>query len=103
VIEKFLGFYKRQINEPLDMLFKYREPLREILKVTLRSGEIFAVQYGYSDLVTPWKEYDKNRILDRTKISGVVLLSGNITEKPAPSPCHWILSQAKVIIPTKRP
>ncbi len=43
VIDKCLGFHQRQINGILDMLFKHLEPLNEILEVTLRSGEIFAV------------------------------------------------------------
>lgn len=41
--------------------------LHEILKVTLRSGEAFALgisgaQYGYHDPMTPWCEYNENRI-----------------------------------------
>ncbi len=39
----------------------------EIIKVTLRSGEVFAVditgaQYGYHEPVTPWTKYEQERI-----------------------------------------
>jgi len=41
--------------------------IHEILRVTLLSGEIFAVdisgaQYGYYDSVIPWAEYEQRRV-----------------------------------------
>ncbi|KAL2060846.1 hypothetical protein VTL71DRAFT_8898 [Oculimacula yallundae] len=43
-------------------------PTHEIIKVTLRSGEEFAIditapQYGCSDIVVPWKLYEGQRVL----------------------------------------
>jgi hypothetical protein len=53
----------------------------EMLKVTLRSGEVFAVditgaQYGYHEPVTPWTKYQNDRILFQYLESG----------QPAPRP-----------------
>jgi hypothetical protein len=49
--------------------FDAPKPFHNILKVTLRSGEEYAVdlacaQYGHFDPVTPWDEFEEKRILD---------------------------------------
>ncbi|KUJ16713.1 uncharacterized protein LY89DRAFT_669178 [Mollisia scopiformis] len=53
----------------IPMAFDRRKPVHTVLKVVLRSGEVFAIdlagaQHGHHEPVVPWEKYKEERILN---------------------------------------
>jgi hypothetical protein len=58
------------------MMFDGRKPLHTALKITLRSGELFAIDlagasFGHHEPIVPWKEFEEKRILNLVSVEPV--------------------------------